>query len=84
VVLLIALAIVAVLSQTLLKRMGLLPDDRVVKAGPRAPGGTGAAPVDATVSAPTPTNAVERAKGLEGSMQQQSQDMMNRIDSQTK
>jgi hypothetical protein len=85
IVILLALVIVAVLSQTLLKRMGLLTDDRVTtKAGVRAPGAVGAAPIDATAAPPTPTNAIERAKGLESSLQQQSQDMSQRIDAQTK
>jgi hypothetical protein len=85
IVILLALVIVAVLSQTLLKRMGLVPDDHAsAKAGARAPGAVGAAPIDATGAPPTPTNAIERAKGLESSLQQQSQDMSERIDAQTK
>ena len=85
IVVLLALVIVAVLSQTLLKRMGLLPDDRVgAKSDVRAPAAVGAAPFDVTAAPPTPTNAIERAKGLESSLQQQSQDMSQRIDAQTK
>jgi hypothetical protein len=85
VVLLLALLIVAVLSQTLLKRMGLLPDERATSsAGPRGPGPASAAPIDATGATPTPGNAIERARGLESTLQQQTQDMGQRIDAQTK
>jgi hypothetical protein len=85
IVILLALVIVAVLSQKLLKQMGLLPDDRtVIRSGPRGPGTITGVPVDATDVTPIPGNAVERAKGLESTLQQQSQDMGKRIDAQTK
>jgi hypothetical protein len=83
---LLALVIIAVLSQTLLKRMGLLSEDRVTTktAGQRGPGPTGPVPIDPTGATPMPGSAIERAKGLESSLQQQTQDMGQRIDSQTK
>ena len=86
IVLLLALVIVAVLSQTLLKQMGLFSGDRVTtkSAGPRGPGPASAAPIDATAGTPVPGNAIERARGLESSLQQQSQDIGQRIDGQTK
>jgi hypothetical protein len=86
VVLLIALVIVAMLSQKLLKQMGLFSEDRVMSkgAGARGPGAVADAPFDATGATPTPGNAMERAKGLESAVQQQSQDMTQRIDAQTK
>jgi hypothetical protein len=86
IVLLLALVIVGVLSQKLLKQMGLFSEDRVTikAAGPRGPGPTGAVPLDVTGAPPIPSNAIERAKGLESTLQQQSQDMGQRIDSQTK
>jgi hypothetical protein len=86
VVLLLALVIVGVLGQTILRQMGLLSGDRMTTktAGPRAPGAVGAAPIDATTSTPVPGNAVERARGLESSLQQQSQDLGQRIDAQAK
>ena len=86
IVLLIALVIVGLLSQKLLKQMGLFSEDRVMSkaAGPRAPGPIGAVPLDVTGATPVPTNAIERAKGLESTLQQQSQDMGQRIDAQTK
>jgi len=51
--LLIALVIVALLAQTLLKTYGLLPgSDAAVEAGPRSVGAVGPAPTDATVASP--------------------------------
>jgi hypothetical protein len=84
--LLLALVIVAVLSQTLLKQMGLFSGDRVTTkaAGPRGPGPAAGAPVDATVVTPAPANALDRARGVESSVQQQAQDLGQRIDSQAK
>jgi|SRR5450631_3273570 hypothetical protein len=86
IVLLIALVIVAMLSQKLLKQMGLFSDDRVISktAGPRGPESVGAVPIDATSATPNFGNAIERAKGVESTVQQQSQDMGKRIDAQTK
>jgi len=86
IVLLIALVIVGVLSQKLLRQMGLFSgDDATTRAaGPRGPGPTSAVPIDPTGATPARRNAIERAKGLESSLQQQSQDMGQRIDAQTK
>ncbi len=86
IVLLLAVVIIGVLGQTILRQMGLLSTDRATSkaAGPRGPGPAGAAPIDATASAPVPGNAVERARGLESSLQQQSQDIGQRIDAQAK
>jgi hypothetical protein len=85
VVLLIALVIVGLLSQKLLKQMGLLADERATTtAGPRGPGPVGAVPVDVTTASPVPANAMERAKALASTLQQQSQDVGQRIDAQTK
>ena len=85
VVVLLALVIVGVLTQTLLKRSGLLPEERTIsKSGTRGPGPTAAVPIDATGATPTPGKAMERARGLESAVQQQSQDMVQRIESQTK
>ena len=86
IVLLIALLIVGVLAQKLMRQMGLVsPDqDTTRTAGPRGAGPTGAVPVDPTGATPAPRNAIERAKGLESSLQQQTQDMGQRIDAQTK
>jgi hypothetical protein len=86
IVLLVALVIVGLLSQKLLKQMGLFSEDRAISkaTGPRGPGPTGAVPLDVTGAPPVPGNAIERAKGLESTLQQQSQDMGQRIDAQTK
>ena len=86
IVLLVALVIVGLLSQKLLKQMGLSAEDRAISkaAGPRGPGPTGAVPLEVTGAPPIPGNAIERAKGLESTLQQQSQDMGQRIDAQTK
>ena len=85
IVLLLALVIVALLSQTLLRRMGLLGDERATSGtGPRGPGPASAVPLDVTGAAPIPGNAIERARGLESTLQQQSQDVDRRIDAQTK
>jgi hypothetical protein len=86
IVLLIALLIVALLSQKLLKQMGLFSSDRAISnaAGPRGPGPAAEAPVDATGASITPGNAIERARGLESSVQQQAQDLNQRLDAQTK
>jgi hypothetical protein len=86
IVLLLALLIVAVLSQKMLRQMGLLTDDRVTTktAGPRGLGPSAPVDVDPTGATPTPGNALERAKGVESTVLQQSQDMGQRIDAQTK
>jgi len=86
IVLLIALLIVGVLAQKLMRQMGLVsPDQDTTRAvGARAPGPTSGVPIDPTGATPVPRNAIERAKGLESSLQQQTQDMGQRIDAQTK
>jgi hypothetical protein len=87
IVLLIALVIVAVLSQRLLKQMGLFPEDRVMTntSGSRVPGPAGTVPVEPTGATPmVQGNPIERAKGVDSTLQQQSQDMGRRIDAQTK
>jgi hypothetical protein len=87
--LLLALVIVALLAQKVLKAYGLLPGAEAgatpaAERGPRGPGGTTPAPLDPTVAAPTPTAAIERARGLESSVQQQAQDINKRIDDEAK
>jgi hypothetical protein len=86
VVLLLALVIVAFLAQTALKRYGLLPDERAPTktAGPRGVGPTTPMVIDPTGATPAPRNAIERGRGLESSLQQQTQEMGQRIDAQTK
>jgi hypothetical protein len=90
IVLLLALLIVAVLAQTVLKQSGLLGgfDQRSPSARPgetaRGPGVIAPAPIDATMATPTPANALERARGLESEMQQQARDRSKDIDDAAK
>jgi hypothetical protein len=82
---LIALAIVAVLAQTVLRRYGLLSDaESVDRGGPRAVRAVGPAPGDASAAAPAPTAPLDRARGLERDVQRGAQDLARRIDESTK
>jgi hypothetical protein len=79
---LIALVIVALLAQKLLKTYGLVPGTETsAPAGLRGPG---SAAGDATNATPAPTNPIERARGLEQQVQRDAQDIGKRIDEQTK
>ena len=86
--LLLALVIVAVLAQKVLKIYGLLPGAepgaRSAERGLRGPGVAIPAPYDGTGVTPTPAAAMERARGLESAIQQQAQDLNKRIDEGTK
>jgi len=87
--LLLALVIVAVLAQKVLKTYGLLAGAEpgaksAAGRGPRGPGGVSPAPLDATDVTPTPTAAIERARGLESAVQQQARDLDKRIDDTAK
>ena len=82
---LIALVIVAVLAQTVLKTYGLLPGaETSARAGPRGPGVAAPAEVDPTAATPAPSTPIERARGLEQQVQRDAQDLGRRIDEQTK
>jgi hypothetical protein len=82
---LIALVIVAVLAQRLLRTYGLVPGaETSAQAGPRGPGPAAPAAGDATAVAPAPTNPIERARGLEQQVQRDAQELGKRIDEQTK
>lgn len=79
---LIALVIVAVLAQKLLKTYGLVPGSEApAQAGLRGPGPAAGDPTSAT---PAPTNPIERARGLEQQVQRDAQELGKRIDEQTK
>ncbi len=84
--LLLALVIVAILAQKVLKTYGLMPgaEPQTKTAGPRGPGGASQAPLDATEATPTPTAAMERARGLESAVQQQAKDLNKRMDDEVK
>ncbi|TMH08772.1 MAG: hypothetical protein E6H67_00590 [Betaproteobacteria bacterium] len=90
IVLLLALLIVAVLAQTVLKQSGLLGgfDQSSTSARPgdagRGPGVIAPASVDATAATPTPANALERARGVESTVQKQAQDLGKQIDDEAK
>jgi hypothetical protein len=82
---LIALVIVALLAQTLLKTYGLLPGaETSTKAGPRGPGVAAPVEVDPTTATPAPTTPIERARGMEQQLQRDAQELGKRIDEQTK
>ena len=89
VVLLLALVIVAVIAQTVIKQYGLLGglDQRLQTArpgeAPRAPGAVAPAAIDPTTT-PVPANALERARGLESVVQKQAQDLGKEIDDAAK
>jgi len=84
--LLLALLIVAVLAQKVLKTYGLLAgaEPGAKSADGRGPGGISSAPVDPTGVQATPAAALERARGLESSVQQQANDLDKRIDETSK
>jgi cytochrome c-type biogenesis protein CcmH/NrfG len=83
--LLIALVIVALLAQTVLKTYGLLPvPDAAVKAGPRGVGAVGLAPADPAVATPAAATPIERARGMEQQVQRDAQDLARRIDESAK
>jgi cytochrome c-type biogenesis protein CcmH/NrfG len=82
---LMALVIVALLAQTVLRTYGVLPGaETPAKAGPRGPGAASSAATDPTAVAPAPTTPIERARGLEQQVQRDAQDLEKRIDEQTK
>jgi hypothetical protein len=85
--LLLALVLVALLAQKVLKSYGLAPGaEQGAKSdtGLHGPGATSPAPMDPTGATPTPAAAIERARGVESTIQQQAQDMNKRIDDQAK
>jgi hypothetical protein len=83
--LLIALVIVAMLAQTVLKTYGLLPGaETSAKAGSRVPGAAAPAEIDPTAATPAPNTPIERARGLEQQVQRDAQELGKRVDEQTK
>ena len=81
--LLIALVIVAVLAQTVLRSYGLLGGgERAAASGPAEPAArsaAGNAPRSAPITAP-----MERARALEGDLKRDAENLDRRIDEQTK
>ena len=84
IVLLIGLVIVAMLAQTMLKSSGMLGAGAPVKAGNRVPGPAAPAEQDTASVPATPVTAIERARGVEQTVQKGAEDMAKRIDEQTK
>jgi len=83
--LLIALVMVALLAQTVLKTYGVWPGpDTAVRAGPRSVDAVGPAPADPTLATPAPTTPIERARGVEQQVQRDAQDLARRIDESAK
>lgn len=80
IVLLIALVIVGMLMKTVLQQYGM--------TGKAAPATKGMAldpmPPDVSQNVPPPANAIERARGVEASVQQQASDIQKRIDDAAK
>ncbi len=79
IVLLLALVIVAWLAKDALKKYGMMPDAEttVIRAGtPGERTGSAAAGdverADPTTSTPAPTSAIERARGVENTLKQES------------
>jgi len=86
IVLLLALMVVALLAQTVLKQYGLLPGTArpVTAQGSRVPGGIAPMPLDVSSPDPTPGNAIERARGVESMMRQDAANRDKDIDAATK
>ncbi|MEP6998536.1 MAG: hypothetical protein ABI900_12870 [Betaproteobacteria bacterium] len=82
--LLLALLIVAMLAQTVLRRYGLLAPAEGTAPASRGPAAVAPAELDPAAPAPTPRNALERARGVEGSMRQQAEDLGRKIDDAAK
>lgn len=86
VVLLLALVIVALLAQSALKQYGMVPgttpaaNSGDLQRGP----GVSPAPLDPSAGTPAPTTPIERARGVERTLQRDAQDLSRRIDEQTK
>ena len=80
IVLVIALVIVGLLAKTLLETYGLT--GTATTASKTTPVGQASHEVGAVT--PAPRDAIERARGLEQSVQQQANDLSNRIDEASK
>jgi hypothetical protein len=80
---LIALVIVAVLAQTVLRSYGLLGSGDRTAAGPRTPASVTPAG-EPRPAAPAVMAPIEKAKGLEQQVQHDARDLDKRIEEQTK
>jgi hypothetical protein len=84
IVILIALVIVAVLAQTLLKSSGLLGSGAPATATTRVPGPAAPGQPDSAAAPAAPVTPIERARGLEQQVQRDAQEQARRVDEQTK
>jgi hypothetical protein len=82
--LLIALVIVAVLAQTVLRSYGMLGGERAAASGRPEPATAEPAAGDAPRAAPAVTAPMERARALERDLKRDAEDLDRRIDEQTK
>jgi len=81
----IALVIVAVLAQTVLRSYGLLGGAQsAASSGSRSPASVAPASTESARSTPAVTAPLEKARGLEQQIQQDARDLDRRIDDQTK
>jgi hypothetical protein len=74
--LILALVIVGMLVKTVMDQYGLTRKPGTAQQAT----GLGPVPQDAAVDPPSPRNAMERARGLEASVQQQAAEQAKRID----
>lgn len=81
IVLLLALVVVAYLAKDALHKYGMMPTGETRMVKPATPGertgsaAAGAAErVDPTAAAPAPTNAIEKARALEGTLNKAAQE----------
>ena len=86
VALLLALVIVAMLAQTALRRYGLLAagDAPAKNTASRVSGDAAPAELDPATVAPTPRNALERARGVENTVRRQADELGKQIDDTAK
>jgi len=89
VLLLLALLVIAIVGQKMLREYGLTTSSQTGSATAQkgASGATDAVPggaVDATAATPVTRNAIERARGVEATVQQQADDAAKRIDEQSR
>ena len=85
IVMLVAVLIIAVLASTALKRYGLLqPGGDAVTTIHKSPTPAAEAASDPVTSTPNYSTAIERARGVEATVQQQANELNRKIDDTAK